>query len=98
MVEAGLPVYAVLEAATRKPAAYFGQEAEFGTVAVGKRADLLLLEANPLDDIANVHRQRGVMLRGRWLPKAEIERRLDEIAAKWANAPKLQRDGGTTDP
>ncbi|HET8623557.1 MAG TPA: amidohydrolase family protein [Gemmatimonadales bacterium] len=82
MVEAGVPTYAVLEAATRNPAAFFGQEAEFGTVDVGKRADLILVDGNPLEDIRNVHRQAGVMVRGRWLPKAEIDRRLDEIAAR----------------
>jgi len=52
-------------------------------VEVGKRADLILLEGNPLQDIRNVHRQAGVMVRGRWLPKHEIQRRLDEIAQKW---------------
>jgi hypothetical protein len=85
MVEAGVPTYAVLESATRNAAAFFGQEAEFGTVEVGKRADLILLDGNPLEDIRNVHRQAGVMVRGRWLPKAEIDRRLDEIAARAGN-------------
>lgn len=83
MVEAGLPIYNVLEAATRNPAEYFGQLEEFGMVVVGKRADLILLEGNPLQDVRNVHRQAGVMLRGRWLPKEEIGCRLKEIAAKW---------------
>ncbi len=82
MVEAGVPTYAVLEAATKNPAGFFGREAEFGTVEVGKRADLILLDGNPLEDIRNVHRQAGVMVRGRWLPKAEIDRRLAEIAAR----------------
>lgn len=91
MVEAGLPAYAVLEAATRNPAAFFGQEAEFGTVEVGKRADLILVEGNPLEDIRNVHRQAGVMVRGRWLPKQEIDRRLEEIAQKWASDPLTSR-------
>jgi Amidohydrolase family len=83
MVQAGVPTYAVLEAATKNAAAFFGQEAEFGTVAVGKRADLILVEGNPLEDIRNVHRQAGVMVRGHWLPKDEIQRTLDEIARKW---------------
>jgi len=83
MVQAGVPTYAVLEAATKNAAAFFGQEAEFGTVAVGKRADLILVEGNPLEDVRNVHRQAGVMVRGRWLPKDEIQRMLDEIARKW---------------
>lgn len=82
MVEAGVPTYAVLEAATKNPAAFFGREAEFGTVEVGKRADLILVDGNPLEDIRNVHRQAGVMVRGRWLPKSDIDRRLAEIAAR----------------
>jgi hypothetical protein len=44
------------------------------------RADLVLLEGNPLQDVRNVHRQAGVVLRGCWLPRAEIDRRLEEIA------------------
>jgi hypothetical protein len=44
----------------------------------GKRADLILLEADPLLDIRNTTRRAGVVLRGRWLPQAEIERRLAE--------------------
>jgi imidazolonepropionase-like amidohydrolase len=84
MVEAGVPTYAVLEAATRNPAAFFGREAEFGTVEPGKRADLILVEGNPLQDIRNVHRQAGVMVRGRWLPKEEIDRRLADIARRAA--------------
>ncbi|MGH7629988.1 MAG: amidohydrolase family protein [Gemmatimonadales bacterium] len=86
MVEAGVPTYAVLEAATKNPAGFFGREAEFGTVEMGKRADLLLLDGNPLEDIRNVHRQAGVMVRGQWLPKAEIDRRLAEIAARAGGA------------
>lgn len=82
MVEAGVPTYAVLEAGTKNPARFFGRESEFGTVEVGKRADLILLNGNPLEDIRNVHRQAGVMVRGRWLPKAEIDRRLAEMAAR----------------
>jgi imidazolonepropionase-like amidohydrolase len=84
MVEAGVPTYAVLAAATRNPAAFFGREVEFGTVEPGKRADLILVEGNPLQDIRNVHRQAGVMVRGKWLPKEEIDRRLAEIARRAA--------------
>jgi hypothetical protein len=84
MVEAGVPTYAVLAAATTNPAAFFGREADFGTVEPGKRADLILVEGNPLQDIRNVHRQAGVMVRGKWLPKEEIDRRLAEIARRAA--------------
>ena len=80
MVAAGLSPYEVLVTGTRNPAAYFGTPEEFGTVAVGRRADLILLEANPLEDVGNVKRRAGVMARGRWLPEAEIGEQLERIA------------------
>lgn len=81
MAEAGLTPYAVLQAATRNAAEYFGAAGEVGTVEAGKRADLVLLDANPLQTVANASRIAGVMVRGRWLPRAELDRMLDEIAA-----------------
>lgn len=84
-VDLGMTPYDVLEIATRKPAEYFGATADFGTVAVGRRADLLLLEANPLEDIARSERRGGVMIGGRWLPETEIQRRLVEIATHYGN-------------
>jgi imidazolonepropionase-like amidohydrolase len=81
MAEAGLTPYAVLQAATRNAADYLNASAEFGTVEAGKRADLLLLDANPLQSVANASRVAGVMVRGRWLPRAELDRMLEEIAA-----------------
>ena len=53
---------------------------ETGTIETGKRADLVLLEADPLADIRNTTKRAGVMVRGRWLPQAEIEARLAEVA------------------
>jgi cytosine/adenosine deaminase-related metal-dependent hydrolase len=82
MVGAGLTPYEVLVTGTRNPALYFETPAEFGTVEVGRRADLILLEANPADDIGNVRRRAGVMVRGRWLPEAEIQQRLEQIATQ----------------
>ena len=80
LVAAGLTPYQALETGTRNVARYFGTERETGTIEKGKRADLILLEADPLADIRNTTRRAGVMVRGRWLPQAEIERRLDEVA------------------
>lgn len=82
MVAAGLSPYEVLVTGTRNPAVYFGTPDDFGTVAVGRRADLILLAANPLEDIGNVRDPAGVMAGGRWLPAAEIRERLDDIAAR----------------
>lgn len=86
LVEAGLSPYAALEAATRNPAEYLNALDAFGTVGRGRRADLLLLEANPLDSIANTERRAGVMVRGRWLPEAELRAMLDAAAAKFQRA------------
>ncbi len=80
LVEAGLSPYAALESGTRNVARFFGTEREAGTVEAGKRADLILLDANPLQDVGNVARLSGVMMGGRWLPRSEIDRRLEEIA------------------
>lgn len=79
LVAAGLTPYQALETGTRNIARYFGTERETGTVERGKRADLVLLEADPLADIRNTTRRAGVMVRGRWLAQAEIERRLAEL-------------------
>ena len=84
-VEIGMAPHDVLAIGTRNPAEYFGASEEFGTVAVGHRADLVLLTANPLDDIANVQRRAGVMVNGRWLPEAEIQKRLEAIAVLYGN-------------
>ncbi len=84
MGRAGLTPYEVLETGTVKPAIFFGEEASSGKVAEGMRADLLLLEANPLEDLAHVRKVTGVIHQGKWLPKEEIDRRLEEIARRHA--------------
>ena len=84
MVAAGLTPYEVLVTGTRNPAVHFGTPSEFGTVAVGRRADLVLLDANPLEDITHAGRIAGVMVRGRWLPGEEIEERLEALAQQVA--------------
>jgi imidazolonepropionase-like amidohydrolase len=86
-VEAGMTPYQVLASGTRLVADYFKASDDFGTVAVGKRADLLLLEANPLVDVANVARRKGVMAAGRWIREDEIQNRLSAIASAHASAP-----------
>jgi imidazolonepropionase-like amidohydrolase len=80
MVAAGLTPYQALETGTRNVALFFGILGEAGTIEEGKRADLVLLEGNPLSDIRNTSRRAGVMLHGRWLPKDAIESRLAAIA------------------
>lgn len=86
LVEAGLTPYVALEAATRNPAEFLNALDRVGTVEKGKRADLLLLNANPLDDVANAERRAGVMVRGRWLTEDELRKMLDEIAPRFQKA------------
>jgi imidazolonepropionase-like amidohydrolase len=81
LVDAGFPTYAALEAATRLPAEFAGQEGKFGVVAVGARADLLLLRSNPLEDIRNANDIAGVMVRGHWIPRTEIDSMLAGLAS-----------------
>jgi len=84
--EAGLSNYQTLEAATRNPAEFFGTAAATGTIEKGKRADLVLLEANPLKDISNTEKRAGVMRNGRYFPRAELNKWLDEIAPGFQKA------------
>ena len=81
-VDAGLSPYRALRAATRDAADFVGEAGQWGEVTAGTRADLLLLDANPLDDVANAGRLAGVMVRGRWLPESEIAELLADLAAR----------------
>lgn len=80
-VELGMSPWEVIRAGTRAVAEHLGEADEAGSVCEGCRADLVLLEANPLDDIEYFARRTGVIVDGRWLPESEIQARLDAIAA-----------------
>jgi imidazolonepropionase-like amidohydrolase len=81
MVAAGLTPFQALQAGTTNPAKVLGVPDSFGTIAAGRRADLLLLDADPLADIRNVWKRAGVVLAGRWMPGSELDARLAEYAA-----------------
>lgn len=81
LVAAGLTPYAALEAATRNPAEWLGTLPVSGTIEKGRNADLVLLDSNPLSDITSTRRITGVMTRGWWYPRAELDRML-ELAAE----------------
>jgi len=83
-VDAGLTPYEAIKAGTRDAAECLGELDEFGTITVGLRADLLLVDGNPLADVGNADKRVGVMLRGRWLPQSELQSMLDAVAAKHA--------------
>ena len=77
LVAAGLPPAAALRAATSNPAAVF-PKLETGSIAAGRRADLVLLDANPLTDIRNARRIRAVVLAGKLLDRPALDRLLAE--------------------
>jgi imidazolonepropionase-like amidohydrolase len=84
--DAGLSNYAALETATRNPAMFLGTIAKTGTIEKGKRADLVLLDANPLEDIANTQKRAGVMLKGKYFTQVEMNQWLDAIAPRFQHA------------
>ena len=86
LVGAGFTPYEAIEAGTRNAAEALGKLDEFGAIAEGKRADLILVEDNPLEDVANVGKRAGVMLRGLWLPEAQLQEMLDELASSYTPA------------
>jgi len=82
LVDAGLSNYTALAASTRNPHEFFGTLAKVGTIEKGKRADLVLLNANPLENISATENRAGVMLKGRWHIQTELNGWLDEIAPR----------------
>jgi len=84
--DAGLSTFATLESATKNTSMFFGTLDKVGTIEKGKRADLILLDANPLENITNTERRSGVMVKGKYFAQAELNRWLDEIAPKIANS------------
>ena len=86
LVECGLTPLAALQTATRNPALYFGTEKDSGTVEEGKLADLVLLDADPLADIRNTQAIAGVVLKGRYYPRRDLDAMLERVARMSAAA------------
>ena len=80
-VEAGLTPIEALQTATRNPAEFMGRLAEMGTVEKGKVADLVLLDANPLEDIQNTRKIRAVVLAGRYFSRGDLDEMLKQVEA-----------------
>lgn len=76
MHESGLTLFEVLRSATVNPAKFLGKESEFGTVEIGKRADLLLVKGNPLRGLETIREPEGVMVRGIWLRSDKLREML----------------------
>jgi adenine deaminase len=86
MVDLGLSPYEALRTSTYNPALYLGELEEVGTIEEGKRADVVLLEANPLEDIDNTRQIAGTMVRGRWFDRADLDLMLDRVAEDYEAA------------
>ena len=91
LVGAGLTNEEALASATRLPAIWLGVDGDRGTIEVGKRADLVLLDADPLVDVANTRKIAGVLLSGRWTDRATLDAMLADLA-KRNTATKDQND------
>jgi imidazolonepropionase-like amidohydrolase len=84
MVRGGMPALGALQTATINPARFLGLTRTLGTVAADKEADLVVLDANPLDDIGNLKRINAVVVKGRVLDRAALD---EVLAAVRAAAP-----------
>lgn len=81
LVGAGFTPYQALRTSTTNPHEFLGELDRAGTIETGKTASLVLLGKNPLEDITNTRKIEGVMVRGRWLSKEELQQGLDKVAA-----------------
>lgn len=80
--EAGLAPEEALASATRLSAIWLGLDSELGTIETGKLADLILLDANPLDNAKNTRTISGVVVNGRWLDKAKLKAMLADLSKR----------------
>jgi imidazolonepropionase-like amidohydrolase len=93
---AGLTPMQALQTATLNPAKFMGRTADLGTVEKGKLADLVLLDADPLKDIANTQKIRGVVLAGRYFDRPALDRMLRDVEKAAAAEPLPTAKPGLT--
>ncbi len=82
LVKAGLTPGEALASSTRLPATWLGINDKLGTIEVGKYADLILLDSNPLEDIQNIRKISGVFFNGAWIDEKKIDRMLSDLAKR----------------
>ena len=87
LVSYGLTPYQALETATKNPGEFLG--ANFGTIKVGKRAELILVNANPLQNILNLQNRSGVLTHGKWMPQTELDAMANRTAESFATGYKF---------
>lgn len=83
MSKAGLTNFQILQSGTQNVGLYFKDEDQFGIIAPGMRADLLLLSGDPLANLENLKQMDGLMVRGQWISRAELDAKLAEIEAAY---------------
>jgi tetratricopeptide (TPR) repeat protein len=88
-VEAGFSPFEALQTATVNAAEFLKASNDLGSVAVGKRADLILIDANPLAAVDNATLIAGVMVRGRWYPEAKLRSNLAALPAAYEDEEQL---------
>jgi imidazolonepropionase-like amidohydrolase len=79
LVRAGLSPMQALQAATKSSAEFIGTKQNQGTIEAGKDGDLVLLDANPLDDIRNTEKIRALILRGKLLDRVALDQMLSSV-------------------
>ncbi|MGB7847230.1 MAG: amidohydrolase family protein [Candidatus Acidiferrum sp.] len=94
-VAAGFTPLEALETATLNPARFFHMEDRFGTIEKGKFADMVFLDANPLVDIGNTQKVAAVILNGRYLPKADLQKILQRVEESAKKEPPAQKTGSS---
>ncbi len=82
MLEAGLTPLEALQAGTINPAVFFGEQGEFGEIIEGSSADFIMTKKNPLEDLSILQHPEGVMVRGQWLNREEIDQKLGQMAER----------------
>jgi tetratricopeptide (TPR) repeat protein len=87
LVRAGLTPVQALQTATLNPARFLGIEKDFGTIEKGKVADLVLLDANPLDDIANTKKIAAVIYGGKVFSRTQLDKMLSDMEVEAARLP-----------
>ena len=85
LVDAGLTPYEALATGTVNAAEFLDATEVFGTIAPGLRADLVLLDKNPLLDVRNARVPIGVMVRGKWIPQPQLEQMLQQIKTSYSS-------------
>ena len=85
MKEANMTNYEIIESGTKNVGKYFADWDDFGTIAKGQRADLILVDGNPLEDLSAIQNHSGVMVRGTWYSREMIDKKLAEIETYYAD-------------